>query len=359
MIFQLVRFLLVISGTIVGVTLGYGIISQNSEFLDTDNPEIKLAALLGCIGYLLCSMAGRELQLWLESKIDNTNSYDLTWGGFGLVLGLISANLLFIPVYIFIFYTGTAEYKFNNKYFDSLIPLIKLFLPLFFNLLMGYLGMRIVSRYRNAHNRLNLDEPGAQSKLLDTSALIDGRVGELYKLGFLEGQLIVPRFVVNELQFLADSSDSLKRSKGKQGLNNLTKMMKDYPDNVLMIDRDFNDIAEVDAKLIELAKNIRACLITQDFNLKKVAELDQIKVLNLNDLMNALKPIFVSGEDIEVNIIKSGKEPQQGVGFLSDGTMIVVEDGGGHIGKKVMTTVSNILQTAAGRMIFSRISKPK
>ena len=217
MIFQFLRFLLVITGTIVGVSLGYGITSQYEDFLETESPELKLAALLGCIGYLLCSMAGRELQVWLESKIENTNSASLVWGAVGTLLGLVSANLLFVPVYV-IMYKGWAEIQFNNKYFNSLIPLLHLVVPLFFNLLFAYLGARIVGRFRGMKEHLQGDGYRVSPKLVDTSSIIDGRFADLYRLGFLEGQLWVPRFVINELQFLADSSDVAKRSKGRQGL---------------------------------------------------------------------------------------------------------------------------------------------
>ncbi len=355
MIFQFLRFLLVITGTVVGVAMGYGITSQYENVLETENPEIKLAALLGCLGYLICSMVGREFQGWLEEKLENTNSYDLAWGTAGLVAGLVSANLFFIPVY-FILYRGLGDFHFENKYFDSLVPLFNLVFPLFFNLLFGYLGMRIISRYRSVQSRISPSSLAVPPKVVDTSAIIDGRFAELFRLGFIEGQLLVPRFIVNEMQFLADAADPMKRSKGRQGLNLLNKLYKEFPDQVVISEFDNPKVHQVDGKLVDYAKSSGACLITLDYNLKRVAELDQIRVLNLNDLMNSLKPIFLSGEEVEVSIIKPGKEPNQGVGFLTDGTMIVVEDGGNHIGQKVMTTVTNILQTAAGRMIFSRIN---
>jgi len=357
MIFQLLRFLLVITGTVAGVALAYGVTSQYENFLDTDYPEVKLAALLGCIGYLLMSMAGRELQDWIEQRIDNNSSYELTWGALGLLLGLIAANLLFTPLY-FIMYRGIVNINFENKYFNSLVALLYLSIPLSINLLFGYLGVRISHRYRGMERRSRTSSLSVPPKLVDTSAIIDGRFVELFRLGFIEGQLVIPRFVVNEMQFLADAVDPAKRSKGRQALNLLSKLRKEFPDQVVVPERDFPEVQEVDGKLVEYAKAEGASLITLDFNLKRVAEISQIKVLNLNELMNALKPIFISGEEVEIQITKAGKEPGQGVGFLSDGTMIVIEDGGGQIGQKVSATVTNILQTAAGRMIFARI-RPK
>lgn len=357
MIFQFLRFLLVITGTVAGVALAYGVTSQYENFLDTDYPEIKLAALLGCIGYLLMSMAGRELQEWIEQRIEKNSSYELTWGALGLLMGLIAANLLFIPVY-FIMYRGFVNIHFDNKYFNSLVALLYLSIPLGINLLFGYLGVSISQRYRAMERRSRTSNLSVAPKLVDTSAIIDGRFVELFRLGFIEGQLVIPRFVVNEMQFLADAVDSTKRSKGRQALNLLSKLRKEFPDQVVITEKDFPEVQEVDGKLVEYAKTEGSSLITLDYNLKRVAEISQIKVLNLNELMNALKPIFISGEEIELQITKSGKEPGQGVGFLSDGTMIVIEDGGGQIGQRVSATVTNILQTAAGRMIFARI-RPK
>ncbi len=356
MIFQFLRSLLVLTGTIVGVAVGYATASEYENIIEVENPEVTLAALLGFIGYLICSMAGRELQMWLEERIENTNSYELAWSALGVLAGLISANLLFIPVY-FLMYKGFGEVKFDNKYINSLVPFFHLVIPLTFNLLFAYLGMKILIRYRKFQVKVNNNMSGTRPKVIDTSAVIDGRFSDLFRLGFLEGDILIPRFVINELQFLADSSDDLKREKGRKGLVSLTNLQKEFPDHVVIHEKDYKDVSEVDAKLVKLAADVKAVLITQDYNLKKVAELDKVNVLNLNDLANALKPIFLSGEALEVKIVKTGKEPCQGVAFLSDGTMVVVEDGGNRVGETVSTTVSNILQTAAGRMIFTRIGK--
>ena len=357
MIFQLIRFLLVITGTVVGVALGYGTISQYENFLDTDNAEIKLAALLGCIGYLLCSMMGRELQMYIESRLEKTNASDLAWGALGVVLGLVSANLLFIPVY-FIMYKGLGEVHFENKYFNTLVPLFNLTLPLFFNLLGAYLGATIISRSRRTQGQLDANISPVPSKLIDTSAILDGRVMGLICMGFVEGKIVVPRFVVNEMQLLADSSDATKRNKGRQGLALLNRLNKEFSDRFVVSDKDFPAVPEVDAKLVEHAKVDGAVLVTQDFNLKRVAELQNLKVWHLNDLINILRPAVIVGEEVEVHILKPGKEAAQGVGYLPDGTMIVVEDGGTFVGQKALTRVTNILQTTAGRMVFTRINPP-
>lgn len=358
MIFQFLRALLVLTGTIFGVAVGYAVATEYTNIIELENPQLTLAALLGFIGYLFCSIAGRELHIWLEDQIEHNNSYDLAWGALGLLLGLISANLLFVPVY-FLMYKGFGEIRFDNKYVQGLVPLFNLVVPLSFSLLFAYLGVKIMLRYRRYQAKINTDSVSARHKVIDTSAIIDGRFADLFRLGFLEGNIIIPRFVVNELQFLADSSDDLKRSRGRQGLTSLNKLKDEFPDLIVIAENDYSEINEVDAKLVKLASELKAIMITQDYNLKKVAELDRITVLNVNDLVNALKPIFVSGEDIEVKVVKKGKESCQGVGFLSDGTMVVIEDGGGHVGETVKTTVSNILQTGAGRMIFCRIGNQK
>jgi uncharacterized protein YacL len=357
-IFQLLRSLLVLTGTLVGVSVGYGLYSKYPDIIELENPELALSALLGFIGYLVCSIAGRELQNWLEQQLESTNSMELAWSGLGILLGLVSANLLFVPIY-FIMYKGYGEVKFDNKYLDALIPMFHLVIPLAFNLLFAFIGMKIMIRYRRLQTKINVSGTGGKPKIIDTSMIIDGRFTDLFKLGFFEGDIIVPRFVVNELQFLADSSDEIKRSKGRKGLNSLNQLKSEFPDHVVIAEKNFPEITEVDAKLVKLAAELKGIMLTQDYNLKKVAELDQVSVLNLNDLANALKPIFISGEDIEVKIVKKGKEQCQGVGFLSDGTMVVIEDGGDHVGKTVKTTVSNILQTGAGRMIFCRIGDKK
>ncbi len=354
MIFQLIRFLMVITGTVLGVSVGYGIINEYPTFITTDNPEMKLAALLGCVGYLLCSMAGRELQLWLESRLESINSQELLWSSVGFFTGLVGANLLFFSLY-FVLFKGMAEISFDNRYYEQLKPLLYLMIPLFINTLFGYIGSRVVWKYRQAQlPPRDESERVVHGKLLDTSAIIDGRVGELFNLGFLEGRIIVPKFVVSELQFVADSADMDKRAKGRRGLDLLNELTRKFPDLIALSNHDPKEVQDVDGKLIEVARNTGMALITIDYNLKRVAELQKVKVLNLNDLINALKPVALTGELLTVKIIKPGKEPGQGVGYLEDGTMIVVEDGGDAVGRQVETTVSNILQTSAGRIIFTR-----
>ena len=193
-------------------------------------------------------------------------------------------------------------------------------------------------------------------KLLDTSAIIDGRIAEICSTGFLEGPLLVPVFVLEELQLIADSSDLLKRNKGRRGLDILKQMQEDNYVEVRIINDDFDDVQGVDSKLVRLGRKINAKVVTNDYNLNKVAGLQGVAVLNINDLANALKPARVPGEQMNVLIVKAGKEENQGVAYLDDGTMIVVEDGQKYIGSTMPVTVTSVLQTSAGRMIFVKIA---
>ncbi len=191
---------------------------------------------------------------------------------------------------------------------------------------------------------------------MDTSSIIDGRIAELCATGFLEGPLLVPVFVLEELQLIADSADLLKRTKGRRGLDILKQMQEDGHVDVHIINDDFDDIQGVDSKLVRLGRDLKAKVITNDYNLNKVAELQGVVVLNINDLANAMKPARVPGEEMTVLIVKAGKEENQGIAYLEDGTMIVVENGQKYIGMSVPVTVTSVLQTSAGRMIFVKVS---
>lgn len=194
-------------------------------------------------------------------------------------------------------------------------------------------------------------------KILDTSVIIDGRVADLCETGFLEGAFIVPQFILNELQHIADSSDTLKRGRGRRGLDVLNKIQKMVDVEVRIIDEDFPHVKEVDAKIVVLAKKMNAKVITNDLNLNKVAELQGVRVLNINELCNALKPVVLPGEQLRVFVLKEGKEPGQGVAYLDDGTMIVVDNAKRFIGSTVNVVVTSVLQTQAGRMIFTRLKE--
>ena len=198
--------------------------------------------------------------------------------------------------------------------------------------------------------------PEKTLKILDTSVIIDGRIADICQTGFLEGIIVIPQFVLEELQHIADSSDVLKRNRGRRGLDILNRIQKELPIEVQIYEGDFEEIQEVDSKLVKLAKISNGIVVTNDFNLNKVCDLQSVQVLNINDLANAVKPVVLPGEELRVQVIKDGKEQKQGIAYLDDGTMIVVEEGRNYIGKSIEVLVTSVLQTSAGRMIFA---KPK
>jgi len=268
-------------------------------------------------------------------------------GVIGLIIGLIIANLL--------------------AYSLSFIPYIGNYLPIILNVTLGLLGIALglskreesLNFYRKNINKLKKRERSFQyqPKILDTSVIIDGRIADICQTDFLEGELIIPRFILNELQSIADSSEPLKRNRGRRGLDVLNKINKIHADRIKIISHDYQDLKSVDTKLIRLAKELDAKVLTNDYNLNKLAQLEDVSVLNINDLSNALKSIILPGEELITQIVKEGKESGQGVAYLDDGTMIVVENGNKNIGAKVKVTVTSILQTPAGRMIFGRIKE--
>jgi uncharacterized protein YacL len=194
------------------------------------------------------------------------------------------------------------------------------------------------------------------TKVLDTSCIIDGRIAQLLDTGFLEGQILVPQFVLQELQQVADASNDQKRVRGRRGLDLLNQIRDAYPDRVVIHAADYEDVSTVDAKLVRLVQDINGALLTTDYNLNKVATVQKVPVLNINDLTQAVRPSYLPGDSIELRILKEGKEPAQGIGYLEDGTMVVVDEGRRYVGSELQVVVTSALQTSAGRMIFA---KPK
>ena len=223
--------------------------------------------------------------------------------------------------------------------------------------IMGYLGLVLGSKKVEEINifKLNPAKDVSTARILDTSVIIDGRIADICETGFIDGTLTVPRFVLDELQYIADSGDSMKRSRGRRGLDILNRMQKIAGIHIDIVDQDFPKIKGVDAKLVALAQSQGGQIVTNDFNLNKVAELQGIKILNVNELANALKPVVLPGESMTVKIIKDGKEPGQGVAYLDDGTMIIVDHAQKYLGQVVEVNVTSVLQTTAGRMIFSEM----
>jgi uncharacterized protein YacL len=292
-----------------------------------------------------------NLMKLVEEAIVKAPVTDVLFGSMGLIIGLIVAYLIGIPLNVI------------------QIPVVSTIVPIFVTIFLGYFGFQIGFKKRDELINLftrNIGKDkkkeeeerasGSQLKILDTSVIIDGRIADICKTGFLEGTLVIPEFVLEELQHIADSSDVLKRNRGRRGLDILNKIQKELPINVEIYEGDFEEIQEVDSKLVKLAKLSSGIVVTNDFNLNKVCELQGVSVLNINDLANAVKPVVLPGEELNVQVIKDGKEQHQGVAYLDDGTMIVVEGGRDHIGKNLDVVVTSVLQTSAGRMIFA---KPK
>jgi uncharacterized protein YacL len=238
-----------------------------------------------------------------------------------------------------------------------------LFIQIFFLIIMPYIGFLVGAQKSEwldpAHLFRFFKEKsiGRSYKILDTSVIIDGRITDLCDTGFIEGTLVIPQFVLKELQFVADSADSMKRQRGRRGLDVLNHLQKSSQISVVIWEMDFPEIRDVDSKLIELARQLDAKLVTNDVNLNKVAKLRGLSVLNVNELANALRPVVLPGESMRIFILKEGKEKDQGVGYLDDGTMVVVDNSRRMIGQNIDITVTSVLQTTVGKMIFGRYNE--
>ncbi len=319
-----------------------------------DIMAVAVTALVGgMVGFLLAPLAwllGTRFSNWLEVFLRDTPFIDILIGAVGLIVGLVIANLV------------------RSAFVNVPIPWLGRYLPTVSGLLFAYLGWTIGVRKRDDvvewfEEHFSRREPSSPDlrrttsegpKILDTSVIIDGRIADVCETGFLEGPLIIPGFVLDELQSIADSSDSLKRKRGRRGLEILKALrQQDGLEVEVLEEHDFPGIEEVDRKLIKLATLLEGKVLTTDFTLNKVAQVQGVEVLNINDLANSLKPVVLPGESLEVEIVREGKESGQGVGYLDDGTMIVVERGRSLIGQEVSVMATSVLQTSAGKMIFA------
>lgn len=338
MLTELIRFLFVLAGAMAGYQIGlkYSLPGLNSLF-----SVFIFIILFSAAGYVLGGIFGRELaKLFslVEASLKTIPTSQLIAGAGGLIVGLVIAFLLTLPVNLI----------------D--IPPVKLLLTLLLYLIFSSLGLRIgLERhqdfFRGSKSFTSTNGQGAAVKLLDTSAIIDGRLLDLFQSGFLEGKIVVPRFVLNEVQQLADSQDSLKRVRGQRGLEILHQWQTIFPQSLTILENDYK-INGVDSKLLRMAKEMKAGIVTTDYNLNRLAQLEGIKVYNVNELSNAVKTVVLPGEKLTVKIVKEGKEAEQGVGYLEDGTMVVIEQGKQFLGQTVELTVTSVLQTPAGRIIF-------
>jgi len=306
------------------------------------------ASIIGLAVGLVAQTSYRRL----EVRIRQTPIETLLTRAIGLVIGLLIANLILAPIFLLPI--------------PSELSFIKPLMAILGSVTFSYLGVSLA----DAHGRtfLRLISPNSiesmlvaegtlqasVTKIIDTSSIIDGRIEQLLETGFIEGQILIPQFILQELQQLADGSNDQKRVRGRRGLDILNRIQEEFPDRIIIHSADYEDISTVDAKLIHLAQEINATLLTNDYNLSKVANLQKVNILNVNDLAQALRPIYLPGDTLELKILKPGKEPTQGIGYLEDGTMVVVEEGKDYLGGELRVVVTSALQTSAGRMIFAK-----
>lgn len=314
----------------------------------TGYPYAAIAAGIAAGLIISFGLAGallRSVERW-EERIAKWPFPDFVAGMSGMIVGLLIAALL-LPLLTKLGWPG---------WFAAAAAVLMLAYGGFRVGLANSAQVHMILASRRESPAANEESTYEEHKILDTSVIIDGRIADICKTGFIEGTLVIPEFVLEELQHIADSSDLLKRNRGRRGLDILNKIQKELDVKVLIYEGDFEEISEVDSKLVRLAKALHGKVITNDFNLNKVCELQGVSVLNINDLANAVKPVVLPGEEILVQVIKDGKEHGQGVAYLDDGTMIVVEGGRDYIGATIEVLVTSVLQTSAGRMIFA---KPK
>ncbi len=360
-----------IVGSVIAIGTVVGILLFDRTILDERKISLEWGIAIGVafviVAFIITPYISVIPYRWMREKISRAAASDLVAAAIGLTIGLIISALLAIPL-------------------ANLPATWGHLLPFVGAVLFGYLGVTIAVIRKNDiahlfqgamqrrtrdrdeerergkardrdHEHENEDgtaTPGASTQiLLDTSTIIDGRIADISLTGFIFGTLVVPRFVLNELQRIADSADTMRRNRGRRGLEILNRLQKDATVPIEIIDTDIEGIADVDGKLVKMARNFHCAIITNDFNLNRVAELQGVKVLNINELANAIKPVLLPGEDIHIKVMQDGKELGQGVGYLDDGTMIVVENGRQYMNTMIEVTVTRVLQTVAGRMIFA------
>ena len=348
----MIRYIRIL-GAALGGLIGLAVVAASYEpFGQAFAPGALIAAWViawivlgfGLLPYLTVIPAG-----WLLRGVQSLSTAEFVSAIIGMLLGLLMGLLLGLPL-------------------SSFPPPLGTWLPLGISLFLGFgmVGLTVAKRadllsaaeavglVRRASDEGDGSRSAELRIVVDTSAIIDGRIAEIVESGFVYGTLIIPRFVLDELQKIADSPDTLRRNRGRRGLEILSQLRKGTATPVEVVEDAIPEVAEVDAKLVELAKRYSRAVLTNDFNLNRVAELQGIRVLNINSLANAVKPAVLPGEEMRVRVIQAGKEPGQGVGFLDDGTMIVVDGGARHLDQDVAVVVTRVLQTVAGRMIFAQ-----
>ena len=366
MLDKIFRLVIIVVFAFSGLLLGLYIIPIVATVVEPTDLDLGLftlpltAMLSYLIGFIVCGIIGYFLapiilkyiyrsssaMLSVLSKIPTS---EIMIGAVGLIIALVLANLI-----------GNAA---------SHIPFIGSYLPLILSIVLGIVGVKLAidkkkdlidigaPLFRDKRPKLSKTAKGSActNKILDTSVIIDGRIADICKTHFVEGVLIVPNFVLEELQYIADSADAMKRNRGRRGLDILQDMQQSDYCTVDVISHDYEELTEVDAKLVRLAQELGASVVTNDYNLNKVAELQGVRILNINELANAVKTALLPGEELVVNVIKEGKEANQGIAYLDDGTMIVIEGAKNRVGDTIESVVTTVLQTAAGKMVFAKV----
>ncbi len=360
---KLLRFFVTVFGVFLGFSIAWLIYKYNNELglasLFNEMPawtRIILYSVFAIIFGLLFFFTAPsiingiiKLTKRVERKTTELSMQQIFVGVIGLLLGLVIASLISLLI--------------------QKIPLksIVILLDVIVFAVLAYLGWRIPSSRIKEFNLPNWFKRGeapssaeavkAAPKLLDTSAIIDGRFFDVYKTGIVEGQIVIPSFILDELRHIADSADPLKRARGRRGLDAINALQENNPLSVVVNDTDYPELDEADTKLLRLAIDLNGIVVTNDYNLGKVAAVQSVRIFNINDLSNALRINVVAGEMIDVTIVKEGKEPGQGVAYFDDGTMIVVDGGSKLIGETVPAVVTSVLQTSAGRMVFAKVDE--
>lgn len=361
MLNKILRWLFTIIGLALGYIIGKVIISTNyfSKLSYFNGSQVKSAFFLilcsivfGIIVFLISPWINSiivKIMDYIVRSLQKLSTNEIVFGTVGAILGL-AISALFVNLL-------------------AKIPIVGVILAVVVAIIMAALGANIALKRKEElmsffsnikkssipkEKKGKANKNGATPKVLDTSVIIDGRIFDICQTEFIEGTLVIPTFVLAELRHIADSSDSLKRNRGRRGLDILNKIQKELNIDVQIYEKDFPEIAEVDSKLLKLAQVLNGKVITNDYNLNKVAEFQGVPVLNINELANAVKPVVLPGEEMNIQIVKDGKESNQGIAYFDDGTMIVVEGAKKRIGQNLDVVVTSVLQTAAGRMIFAK-----
>jgi len=356
-----VKGALLLVGTVFGVMFGLALESEvhtSISRIHFYHPDILFAVLGGSFGYLVGSTLAWEIERLIERLHRAFQLKTFTAGLTGAGAGLVLANLFCVPIYIFVGSQPFHDKVTSSDLLKAVYPAIAFLLPITVNFVLACLGAGFfIERREDFFNFTKGEKTGGRQavNVLDTSVIIDGRIISIFQTRFLDGNFVVPKIVLHELQALSDSADPLKRGRGKLGLSQLERFRELAGKRVTFPEIHIKSSANVDEMLVEYAQSTGATLLTMDDNLNKIASVQGLRVLNINELAEAVQSVLLPGEQVEVSVVKRGREPGQGVGYLPNGTMVVIENGQKSMGRKKRVTIQSVLQTSAGRMVFARI----